>query len=76
MIGLPELLASRSSGLINRQAPKLAAKKWISSVMNQKAGVFGKDLRGHFGCVNAIEFSNYGGKWIASGWILISYCES
>ena len=26
-----------------------------------------KDLKGHFGCVNAIEFSNKGGEFIASG---------
>jgi len=25
------------------------------------------DLRGHYGCVNAIEFSNKGGEFVVSG---------
>ncbi|XP_012672574.1 DDB1- and CUL4-associated factor 5 [Clupea harengus] len=29
--------------------------------------LFKKDLLGHFGCVNAIEFSNNGGDWLVSG---------
>ncbi|EDO40269.1 predicted protein, partial [Nematostella vectensis] len=29
--------------------------------------LFRKDLRGHFGCVNAIEFSNKGGELVVSG---------
>ncbi len=29
--------------------------------------LFRKDLKGHFGCVNAIEFSHGGGETIASG---------
>ena len=29
--------------------------------------LFRKDLKGHFGCVNAIEFSHCGGDLIASG---------
>ena len=29
--------------------------------------LFSKDLKGHFGCVNAIEFSPNGGEWITSG---------
>jgi WD repeat-containing protein 22 len=29
--------------------------------------LFFKDLKEHFGCVNAIEFSNHGGELIASG---------
>lgn len=35
-------------------------------IQNAKS-LFYKDLKGHFGCVNAIEFSNDGGQWIASG---------
>ncbi|CAH1791672.1 unnamed protein product, partial [Owenia fusiformis] len=30
-------------------------------------GLYSKDLKGHFGCVNAIEFSNHGGELICSG---------
>ncbi|XP_076013855.1 DDB1- and CUL4-associated factor 5 [Genypterus blacodes] len=29
--------------------------------------LFRKDMLGHFGCVNAIEFSNNGGEWLVSG---------
>ncbi|XP_077477972.1 alpha-actinin-1 isoform X6 [Stigmatopora argus] len=29
--------------------------------------LYKKDLLGHFGCVNAIEFSNNGGDWLVSG---------
>ncbi|XP_051503311.1 DDB1- and CUL4-associated factor 5-like [Myxocyprinus asiaticus] len=29
--------------------------------------LFKKDMLGHFGCVNAIEFSNNGGQWLVSG---------
>ncbi|KAM6969192.1 DDB1- and CUL4-associated factor 5 [Tautogolabrus adspersus] len=29
--------------------------------------LFKKDMLGHFGCVNAIEFSNSGGEWLVSG---------
>ena len=29
--------------------------------------LYKKDLLGHFGCVNAIEFSNNGGQWLVSG---------
>lgn len=35
-----------------------------------------KDLFGHFGCVNAIEFSNCGGQWLASGKCEALQCES
>ncbi|KAK2104387.1 DDB1- and CUL4-associated factor 5 [Saguinus oedipus] len=28
--------------------------------------LYKKDLLGHFGCVNAIEFSNNGGQWLVS----------
>uniref|UniRef100_A0A8C9T433 Ddb1 and cul4 associated factor 5 n=1 Tax=Scleropages formosus TaxID=113540 RepID=A0A8C9T433_SCLFO len=29
--------------------------------------LYKRDLLGHFGCVNAIEFSNNGGEWLVSG---------
>ncbi|XP_029972029.1 DDB1- and CUL4-associated factor 5 [Salarias fasciatus] len=29
--------------------------------------LYKKDMLGHFGCVNAIEFSNNGGEWLVSG---------
>jgi hypothetical protein len=66
LITLPDFLASRSCGLL-RQSANVAANKWVSSAMDRACGLFGRDLRAHYGCVNAIEFSNNGGKWIASG---------
>lgn len=29
--------------------------------------LYKKDMLGHFGCVNAIEFSNNGGEYLVSG---------
>lgn len=31
------------------------------------SSLYKKDMLGHFGCVNAIEFSNNGGEWLVSG---------
>uniref|UniRef100_A0AAY4AAP5 Ddb1 and cul4 associated factor 5 n=1 Tax=Denticeps clupeoides TaxID=299321 RepID=A0AAY4AAP5_9TELE len=31
------------------------------------SSLYKKNLLGHFGCVNAIEFSNNGGEWLVSG---------
>ncbi|XP_048061612.1 DDB1- and CUL4-associated factor 5 [Megalobrama amblycephala] len=31
------------------------------------SSLYKKDMLGHFGCVNAIEFSNNGGQWLVSG---------
>uniref|UniRef100_A0A672SIY2 DDB1- and CUL4-associated factor 5-like n=1 Tax=Sinocyclocheilus grahami TaxID=75366 RepID=A0A672SIY2_SINGR len=31
------------------------------------SSLYNKDMLGHFGCVNAIEFSNNGGQWLVSG---------
>lgn len=35
------------------------------------SSLFKKDMLGHFGCVNAIEFSNSGGEWLVSGELTI-----
>ena len=37
--------------------------------------MYSKDLKAHWGCVNAIEFSNNGGQWITSGNITPSITE-
>lgn len=29
--------------------------------------LYRRDMLGHYGCVNAIEFSNNGGQWLVSG---------
>ncbi|XP_037550753.1 DDB1- and CUL4-associated factor 5 [Nematolebias whitei] len=31
------------------------------------SSLYKKNMEGHFGCVNAIEFSNNGGEWLVSG---------
>lgn len=38
--------------------------------------LFKKDMLGHFGCVNAIEFSNNGGEWLVSGKLTNQLMES
>ena len=43
----------------------------ISNRLEHAKNLFRKDLKGHFGCVNAIEFANEGGEWIASGDIIV-----
>ena len=35
--------------------------------LGRAKNLFRKDLKGHFGCVNALEFSNFGGEMIISG---------
>ena len=35
--------------------------------------LYKKDMLGHFGCVNAIEFSNNGGEWLVSGKLTDSF---
>ncbi len=35
--------------------------------LGRAKNLFRKDLKGHFGCVNALEFSNFGGEMITSG---------
>ena len=43
------------------------AHSFINTRFEKANSLFCKDLKGHFGCVNAIEFSSNGGEWIASG---------
>ena len=35
--------------------------------LGRAKNLYRKDLKAHFGCVNAIEFSNDGGEWMTSG---------
>ena len=48
-----------------------ANPKWGGLLLRDRLAaarnLFRKDLKGHFGCVNAIEFSHQGGELIASG---------
>ncbi len=39
----------------------------VSSTMSQRRRLDGVSLTGHFGCVNAVNFSNNGGQLILSG---------
>ena len=42
-------------------------KSYMSDYFSRSSGLFHHDLIGHYGCVNAIEFSNNGGEFIVSG---------
>ena len=39
----------------------------ISSTMSHRRNLDGVEMTGHFGCVNAINFSSKGGEFIVSG---------
>jgi hypothetical protein len=69
---LPSHLVRRENGHSFRVAPAAVDSRWSSSVLDRVPCLITKDLRAHYGCVNAIEFSNNGGHWIASG--IKSYC--
>lgn len=47
----------------------------IRSRYRQATGMYSKDLYAHYGCINAIEFSN-NGRLMVSGWsiIVFSFC--
>lgn len=40
----------------------------ILNRMRMAKSLYRKNLSGHYGCVNAIEFSHNGGRLLASGW--------
>ena len=42
-------------------------KSYMSDSFARCSGLYHHDLLGHFGCVNAIEFSSNGGEFIVSG---------
>lgn len=42
-------------------------KSYMSDLFRRSSGLHHHHLLGHFGCVNAIEFSNNGGEFIVSG---------
>ncbi|ELU11233.1 hypothetical protein CAPTEDRAFT_181641 [Capitella teleta] len=42
-------------------------RRFLRQRTHQAKNLFQVDLKGHYGCVNAVEFSNLGGEWIASG---------
>lgn len=42
-------------------------KSYMSHSFARCSGLYHHDLLGHFGCVNAIEFSSNGGEFIVSG---------
>ena len=37
------------------------------SMLSRAKQLYQKDLKGHYGCVNALEFSKNGGEFIVSG---------
>lgn len=42
-------------------------KSYMSARFEASHDLYRTDLRGHYGCVNAIEFSNLGGEFVVSG---------
>ena len=42
-------------------------KNYMSDHFARCSGLYHHDLLGHFGCVNAIEFSSKGGEFVVSG---------
>ena len=58
------------TGFINERAvtgnPLLCNRLFRDRVCKAKS-LYNRNLVGHFGCVNAIEFSNKGGQFLASG---------
>ena len=42
-------------------------KSYMSDHFARRSSLYHLDLLGHFGCVNAIEFSSNGGEFIVSG---------
>ena len=42
-------------------------KSFLSDHFARSSGLYHRDLLGHYGCVNAIEFSSNGGEFIVSG---------
>ncbi|XP_072164835.1 DDB1- and CUL4-associated factor 5-like [Diadema setosum] len=61
---LPVMLTNRQhSG--NTRLPQLLMSRRIDSA--RKTPLYRMNLLGHYGCVNAIEFSNKGGQYLASG---------
>lgn len=47
--------------------PSFHTKNYMSARFESCHDLYRVDLRGHYGCVNAIEFSNKGGEFVVSG---------
>lgn len=65
-----EITSNLSQQVINREASYRNSKEFAANLFRQRYRVaknlYKTDLRGHYGCVNAIEFS-HGGQFLASG---------
>ena len=54
----------------------LLRRRFASDRLAHSSTLYKKNLVGHFGCVNAIEFSNNGGDYLASGmWYTLLYAQ-
>ena len=55
--------------LFERETSKdvLLRRRFVSDRLAHRSTLYKKNLMGHYGCVNAIEFSNSGGNFLASG---------
>ena len=72
--------ASAYSGIFNYISKRCTTKserslreQFKNDRLKMARNLYTKDLKGHFGCVNAIEFSPNGGEFIASGKLLFSF---
>lgn len=59
-------LIRREMGIYQQQYPQKFASHLFRERFRIAKNLYKTDLRAHYGCVNAIEFSN-GGKYLASG---------
>jgi hypothetical protein len=68
--GILDYVSQRQTNALEKGI-KLQLKR---SRLDVAKNLYSRDLRGHFGCVNAIEFSPCGGEYIASG-TYFSVCD-
>ena len=52
---------------INSDHGEMFKHQMGDGLLERNRKLYRKDLKGHFGCINAVEFSNNGGRWIVSG---------
>lgn len=68
-IGLMKNPSSSSSTMIqyNDQSPKILSDMIIDEHLEHSDTFYYKDLLGHYGCVNTVEFSNDGNFMVSGG---------
>lgn len=64
-MAVPQWIDGRRSR--NDYGGELFKHQMGDGLLERSRRLYRKDLKGHFGCINAVEFSNNGGHWIVSG---------